>query len=104
MPVGIKPPKTFQGKKGRSGRKSLREEADYFKLLDASLPRGIRFLVKTIETAELSDQSDVDYKWKQELAIKAVNILNSKAPQRVQGPGDEGEFLLKIVSAENYKL
>lgn len=94
---------TSGGKKKRSGRKSIRDEKDYFRTLDIALPSVVEFLVGVVKEAQKIDKKNKDYKWKIETGIKAANILQSKAPQRVQGPGDSGEFVFKLIGG-NYAL
>jgi len=75
---------TLFGKKGRSGRKPAHREQAYFTKLDAVLPEVIDFLIATVRKGA---KSEIQYE--RDMAIKAANILNSKAPDRIKHSGDE---------------
>ena len=72
------------GKKGRSGRKSIKFEFSFFDKLDKSLPSTIDFLNKVIDRAQKSKSTRGDIA----LGIKAAHILMSKAPDRTVHSGE----------------
>lgn len=102
----------FQGKKGRSGRKSHGVEKAYLDAIDRAIPQAVEFCELLIKEAiemrncfpkdsknplEIKSYWDV-FKIKNDLAVKAATTLIGKAPQRVEGGGDKGEILIKVVS------
>lgn len=84
------------GKKNRSGRKTAREEKAFFAALDATLPKVVRFCSRLIDEAEkYKDDNLLNRKYHDEMALQAAKILISKAPERIQGTGENGEILIK---------
>jgi hypothetical protein len=81
------------GVKGKSGRKARHVEMNYFKKLDAMLPEVLDFLIKIVRDGA----KNMEDKQKMDFALKASKIMNDKAPQRVQGSGDTGEFVFKVI-------
>lgn len=101
------------GKKGNKGggRKPRSVEMNFFKQLDAALPKAIELCVKLIDDVKKFEDTDVstfenafqlkafleERKESKQLAVKAAQIMMSKAPERVQGTGEDGAILIKRV-------
>ncbi len=81
------------GVKGRSGRRPYHQEMAYFKKLDAVLPKVIDYLISLVDEGMISGAD----KQTKELAVKAANILNSKAPERIRHSGDEDNPIRLVV-------
>ena len=106
-------PEQFRGKKGRSGRQTLKKEMAFFTMLDNALPKVVSYCYKLIEKAERLDEVDIsekneleqklhkaDVKDYHSLALKASQTLMSKAPQRIQGSEDDGAILIKSIKLD----
>ena len=77
MPKGVKPPKTFCGKRGRSGRKSFPIEKAKIETIKKSW---------NILNEHLKGYENVNV---------ALPIALKDMGEKVKGPGDKGEFIFK---------
>jgi gluconate kinase len=90
------------GNKG-GGRHKVKLEFEYFKKLDKALPEVLDFLVDLVNDAKKECGKQMKDKDKIEWGLKAAKIMNDKAPQRIQGVGDNGAIIVDSSEAEKYK-
>lgn len=106
-------PITSGGKKNRSGRKTARQEMAFFNALDKVLPKVVDYCQEIIDKARRLDKEKVlskdileqklhkaEVKDYHNLALKASQTLMSKAPQRIEGSGDDGSILIKSIKLD----
>lgn len=106
-------PITSGGKKNRSGRKTARQEMAFFDALDKALPKVVDYCQEIIDKARRLDKEEVlskdileqklhkaEVKDYHNLALKASQTLMSKAPQRIEGSGDDGAILIKSIKLD----
>jgi len=78
------------GKIGRSGRKTVSKEKEFWKRLDAAIPEAVDFCVEVIKDTRFNLlRKDIGITERNQLyniGLKASQILISKAPQRVANP------------------
>ena len=101
----------WHGKKGKSGRKPAHIEKKFWKRFDRNLPEVVSYLMKIIREADskreeledlilthpfhVKDVEEEKREWSK-LGIKAATTLLSKAPQRIEGTGDEGKIMVRL--------
>jgi len=71
----------------------------FFAALDAALPKAVKLCVRFIDEAEKfgklkNEMSAIGRKEINDLALQAAKILMSKAPQRTELTGKDGERLI----------
>jgi hypothetical protein len=91
-----------KGNKG-GGRHKVKYEMQYFQKLDKSLPEVLDFLIKLVKRADVESNKENKDKDTIEWGLKAAKIMNDKAPQRIQGVGDNGAIIVDSSEAEKYK-
>ena len=96
----------FKGNKN-SGRHPASIEKKFWDKLDGALPKAIDFCLDVIQNTKLN-LLNTNLKQRevielQNVGLKAAQILMSKAPQRLEGGGNEGEFIFKVIG-NDYKI
>jgi hypothetical protein len=111
MAAKVRPPK-FKGNKN-SGRKPRSVEMSFFVKLDAALPKAVELCenlideyneLKKEDISKIEDLAELKNYWTrlksaQDAALKATQIMFSKAPQRIENPNPT---LVKIIDDEKY--